>query len=149
MAGILDWLGGGLLPSRPSDWGGAAPKQVPQDWRDAANYLWQLDRMTAANPLTGNQTFAIDQAQPQADTFSQRFGAMQPPAAQPQQAPAPQIQSPAQARQAFAMPDSTYAFGGQMVPTFGQAQPMSDEVSARPRGQSPVPVNAPQVQAPS
>ena len=47
------------------------------------------------------------------------------------------------------MPDSTYAFGGQMVPTFGQAQPMSDEVSARPRGQSPVPVNAPQVQAPS
>lgn len=66
------------------------------------------------------------------DTFADRFGAMQAPAEQPAQAPAPQMQAPQQAEQMFAMPSGSYQFGNQMVPTFGQPQ-APDEASAQRR----------------
>ena len=139
MAGILDWLGSGLLPQ-------FFPEQMARDIRPRADT--PLFDITAGQGPGGWQVNLGRPGSLTADTFDQRFGAMQPPAPQ-QQAPMPQMQPPQQAQQAFSMPTSTYAFGGQMVPAFGQSQPVSDELSARPRGQSPVPVNAPQAQAPS
>ena len=160
MAGLMDYIGvnggtaGAYVKALDDMTAGLVPAMLRQQqapaWIDLPGLLGRVDRWTGDKMGLGAPVAALPQIAQQPglsqSEFDSRFGAMQPPAAQ---APAPQMQSPAQAQQAFAMPDSTYAFGGQMVPTFGQAQPMSDEVSARPRGQSPVPVNAPQVQAPS
>lgn len=143
MAGLLDYLG-------------ANPGLLQQFFPEQ-----NVKRLSADTPLfditagQGSQGWNINFGKPGSLTtpaltqsqFDERFGAMQP-AAQPPAAPAPQMQPPAQAQQAFDMPTSTYAFGGQMVPTFGQAQPMSDELSAR-KASAPGPVTPPQEQAPS
>jgi len=138
MAGLLDYLTNGSLLQ------GFFPEQNVRDIRPRADT--PLFDITMGQ---GPQGWQVNLGRPGAltgDTFDQRFGAMQPPAQQPQAAPAPQMQPAAQAQQAFAMPDSTYAFGGQMVPAFGQAQAPVDELSASPRAKAPVPVNQPQDQ---
>lgn len=68
------------------------------------------------------------------DSFESRFGGMQAPVEQPAQV-APQMQAPQAAAQSFGLPTSSYQFGGQMVPTFGQPQaPDAMEASAQRRG---------------
>lgn len=54
--------------------------------------------------------------------------------------------TPEQAQQAFEQPTSTYAFGGQMVPVYGQApsQPEVSSQSRMPQAQAVVPPAAPQ-----
>ena len=141
MAGLLDYLTNGSLLQ------GFFPEQNVRDIRPRADT--PLFDITMGQ---GPQGWQVNLGRPGAltgDTFDQRFGAMQPPAQQPQAAPAPQMQPAAQAQQAFAMPDSTYAFGGQMVPTFGQAQAPVDEVSARKATPMPGPGTPPQEQRPS
>lgn len=142
MAGILDWLGSGLLPQ-------FFPEQMARDIRPRADTpLFDIA------PSQGANGWQLNFGRPGSltgDTFDQRFGGMQPPA-QPQAMPSPQMQPPQQAQQAFNMPTSTYTFGGQMVPAFGQPEDPSIPQNAQPtagRGMAPVPVNAPQSQAPS
>jgi len=122
MAGLLDYLTNGSLLQ------GFFPEQNVRDIRPRADT--PLFDITMGQ---GPQGWQVNLGRPGAltgDTFDQRFGAMQPPAQQPQAAPAPQMQPAERAQQAFAMPDSTYAFGGQMVPAFGQAQAPVSELSA-------------------
>lgn len=142
MAGLLDYLTSGALLQ------GFFPEQNVRDIRPRADTpLFDI------NAGQGADGWQINLGRPGSltgDTFDQRFGAMQPPAQQ-QAAPAPQMQSPTQAQQGlqFDMPTSTYAFGGQMVPAFGQSQPVSDEISARPRGGSVAVPNDPTTAQPS
>jgi hypothetical protein len=75
------------------------------------------------------------------DTFSDRFGGMQEPTQQPVQS-APQMQSPQDAAQSFGLPTSSYQFGNQMVPTYGQPQaPQPIEASAQRRGAESIQIN--------
>ena len=163
MAGLLDYIGanGGALGSYLRDLdsmtarfvpAGMAPQNV-QPMVDLPALLGRIDRATGT-PAMGE--FVSGLPKPDAtmsgltqQDFDGRFGAMQAPAQQPQAAPAPQMQPAAQAQQAFAMPDNTYQFGGQMVPAFGQAQAPVDEVSARKATPMPGPGTPPQEQRPS
>lgn len=162
MAGLLDYIGrnGGSLGGYIQQLDDMTkqfvpPNMAPQNVQpliDLPALLGRIDRATSS-PTMGQFVTGLphpDMTQPglSQQDFNDRFGAMQAPAQQPQAAP--QMQSPAQAQQAFTMPDSTYAFGGQMVPTFGQAPTRSDEISARPRDMAQsAPVNPPQRQAPT
>lgn len=147
MAGLLDYIGrnGGSLGGFIQQLDDMTkqfvpPNMAPQNVQplvDLPALLGRIDRATSS-PTMGQFVTGLpqpDMTQPglSQQDFNDRFGAMQPPAQQPQAALAPQMQPAAQAQQAFAMPDSTYAFGGQMVPAFGQAQPPVTEMSAAGR----------------
>jgi hypothetical protein len=125
MAGLLDFL---MQPAGRNIFGGFFPEQNVGDIRPRADT--PLFDITASK---GSEGWNINLGKPGAltgDTFAERFGAMQPPQ---QQAPAPLMQPPQQAQAAFDMPTGSYAFGGQMVPTYGQAQPPVDEATAQRR----------------
>lgn len=142
MAGLLDYLSQGLLPEGQKfqipEWASTYAQNV-NPASAVARGLMPGGYINDAAKLLGQQFVVPDEKYQPPATFADRFGAMQPPAQQPQAAPAPQMQPTAQAQQAFAMPDSTYAFGGQMVPAFGQAQPPATDMSAASR-KSPVAV---------
>lgn len=166
MAGLFDNVsGGGILdyirsldkatePFMGGYWG--AQPGANAGGVNLLDYLQDLDRRSG-NPYIGGIVSAVAPPSqpglnaPQSDDMGMMYG--QPPAPQAQQAQQalpPSIasapMSPQMAQQAFDLPTGSYAFGGQMVPTFGQPQ-SEPQISARRRDvQPPAP---PVVSAPS
>lgn len=127
MAGLLDFL---MQPAGRNVLGGLFPEQNIGDPRLRADT--PLFDITLGQSPQGPQVNIGRPGTLTGDTFSDRFGGMQPPAQQAQ-APAPQM--PAPSAEAFNMPTSSYQFGQQMVPTYGQP-PVAPEVSAQRRSGS-------------
>lgn len=127
MAGLLDFL---MQPAGGNVFGGFFPEQNLRDPRLRADT--PLFDITMNKSEQGPQINLGRPGSLTSDTFSDRFGAFQPPAEQPAQAPAPQMQSPQSAEQAFGLPGGAYQFGGQMVPAYGQPE-APPEISAQRR----------------
>lgn len=164
--GILDYirsLDKATEPFMGEFWRGASPAGGRPGGVNLLDYLREVDKRSstpfpgfldpATNPsfigqiVSGRQQPGLNA--PQSGDIGMMYGAGQPQAEQPAQPPAPQQplppsiasapMSPQDAEQAFNLPTGSYPFGGQMVPTFGQAQAPLDEASAQRRGVGVVP----------
>lgn len=156
MAGILDFIGNGLLPTMPSQWNSPAPYrfQLP-------GYLGELDKAT--EPLMKgywdtihNTNFTAPNTQPNGPSASGDMADWYPQQPQAQQQAAPQLpawaQSPQIAAASFGMPSSSYQMGQSNVPLYGQPENPALPQNATPTGgrsQANGPINPPAQQAPS
>lgn len=127
MAGLLDFL---MQPAGRNMLSGFFPEQGIGDPRLRADT--PLFDITMNQSPQGPQVNIGRPGSLTSDTFSDRFGGMQPPAERPNPALTPKMSAPS--AEAFNMPTGSYEFGQQMVPTYGQPQAQPMEASAQRRG---------------